>query len=109
MNLIRLVFIISAVSASSLVLAEGKNDPVYGRMIQQNIKAMQEYAADRGKNPPKVTHYRYGMKTDIHKVVNRTRIDSSCNVQPAQITYEDSSGELNILEYRAMGECKTHN
>ena len=63
-----------------------------------------------GKNPPEVIHYRYGMKLDIARVVATTPTDSSCGVMPAQMTYEDSNGDLNILEYRAAGTgCRNQN
>ncbi|MFW5198267.1 DUF2790 domain-containing protein, partial [Pseudomonas aeruginosa] len=55
-------------------------------------------------------HYRYGMKLDIARVVATTPTDSSCGVMPAQMTYEDSNGDLNILEYRAAGTgCRNQN
>jgi len=41
------------------------------------------------------------MKLDIARVVATT--PTSCGVMPAQMTYEDSNGDLNILEYRAAG------
>ena len=58
MNILKAVLAVSILSASSLVMAEGGGDRVYGRMIQDNERAMQEYAAARGKTPPEVTHYR---------------------------------------------------
>ncbi len=88
---------------SSLAMAEGNTDRVYGRMIQANEEAMQEYAIANGQNPPEVVHYRYGMRLDIDRVVHMTSTDGSCDVMPAQMTYENSSGELNILEYRVAG------
>ncbi|WP_454864769.1 DUF2790 domain-containing protein [Pseudomonas rhizophila] len=110
MSILKAVLAVSVISASSLVMAEGGGDRVYGRMIQDNEKAMQEYAVSRGKNPPEVTHYRYGMKLDIAKVVHKTSTGSSCEVMPAQMTYEDSNGNLQILEYRVMGTaCRNGN
>lgn len=103
-----LAIALSAASLSPLALSEGRSDPIYGRMIQANEQSMQDYAFDRGKTPPKVTHYQYGMKLDVGRVIHITRVDYSCNAQPAQMTYEDSHGELKILEYRKMGECRTH-
>ncbi|HEN8706411.1 TPA: DUF2790 domain-containing protein [Pseudomonas putida] len=103
MKSLNVIAALTVMVASSAALAEGGADRVYGRMIQANEQAMQEYAAANGKNPPEVIHYRYGMKLDIAKVVATTRTDSSCDVMPAQMTYEDSNGNLNILEYRAAG------
>jgi len=102
-NMIKMVFIVSAISVSSLAMAEGGGDRVYGRMMQENEHKMQEYAADHGKTPPEVTDYEYGMTLDIAKFVNATPTDFGCEVMPAQMTYEDSSGDLQTVEYRVMG------
>lgn len=110
MSILKAILAVSVISASSLVMAEGGGDRVYGPMIQDNEKAMQAYAVSRGKTLPEVTHYRYGMKLDIAKVVHNTSTGSSCGVMPAQMTYEDSNGNLRILEYRVMGiACRNEN
>ncbi|HDZ55326.1 hypothetical protein LCGC14_0393740 [marine sediment metagenome] len=103
MNSMRTIAALSVMAVSSFAMADGTTDRVYGRMIQANEKAMQEYAIANGKNPPEVVHYRYGMKLDIEKVVHRTSTDGSCDVMPAQMTYEDSNGNLTTLEYLAAG------
>jgi len=90
-------------TASSTALAEGGSDRLHGKMIQANEQAMHAYAAANGKNAPEVTHYRYGMKLDIAKVIGVTSNRGTCDVMPAQMTYEDSTGKLNILEYRTAG------
>ncbi|MDN7142177.1 MULTISPECIES: DUF2790 domain-containing protein [Pseudomonas] len=90
-------------TASSTALAEGGSDRLHGKMIQANEQAMRAYAAANGKKPPEVTHYRYGMKLDIAKVISMTSNRGTCDVMPAQMTYEDSTGKLNILEYRTAG------
>lgn len=108
MKRLKMFCFFTAISVSSLALAEGRSDPVYGRMIQENEQSMQDYAAARGEASPQVTHYRYGMKLDVKKVIHITRVDASCNAQPAQMTYRNSSGELHIIEYRKIGECRTH-
>lgn len=91
-------------------MAEGGGDRTYAQLIQNNERAMQEYAASRGKILSDVEHYQYGMNLDIAKVVHVTPTDASCDVMPAQMTYEDSNGDLNILEYRAMGTgCQNSN
>ncbi|WP_312976622.1 DUF2790 domain-containing protein [Stutzerimonas nitrititolerans] len=90
--------------AASLAMADGSSDRTYGDVIRKNEKAINEYAIAQGKPSPKLTHYRYGMELDIAKVIRTTPTDSTCNnVMPAQMTYEDSSGNLNILEYRTAG------
>ena len=104
MKFFKIMAAISFMSATSFAMAEGSSDRVYGKIIRANEKAMQEYALSIGKNPPKVVNYRYGMKLDIVKVIRMTRTDIACNeVVPVQMTYEDSNGDLNILEYRVIG------
>ena len=110
MKNLKVIAALSAMVVSSAALAEGGADRVYGRMFQANEQPLQEYLAANGKNPPEVTHSRYGMKLDIARVVATTPTDSSCGVMPAQMTYEDSNGDLNILEYRAAGTgCRNQN
>ncbi|AIN61080.1 DUF2790 domain-containing protein [Pseudomonas sp. zfem004] len=97
-------------TASSVALAEGGSDRLHGQMIQANEQAMRAYAAANGKNEPEVTHYRYGMKLDVAKVISVTSNRGSCDVMPAQMNYEDSTGKLNILEYRTSGiGCRGQN
>ena len=104
MNTLKIMAAESFMTAASFAMAEGNSDRVYGKMIRANEKAIQEYAVSIGKNRPEVVHYRYGMKLDIAKVIRTTRTDMTCNeVMPAQMTYEDSNGDLNILEYRVAG------
>ncbi|WP_095158336.1 DUF2790 domain-containing protein [Pseudomonas sp. Irchel 3E13] len=96
--------------ASTAAMAEGGSDRLHGKMIQANEQAMRAYAASIGKNPPEVVHYRYGMELDVAKVIAVTSNRGSCDVMPAQMTYEDSTGKLNILEYRAAGiNCRGQN
>lgn len=98
------------VIASSSAFAEGGSDRLHGKMIQANEKAMGAYAAANGKNPPEVIHYRYGMKLDVARVISRTSTTGTCDVMPAQMNYEDSTGELKILEYRTAGvNCRGQN
>jgi hypothetical protein len=50
------------------------------------------------------------MELDVAKVIAVTSNRGSCDVMPAQMTYEDSTGKLNILEYRAAGiNCRGQN
>jgi hypothetical protein len=91
-----------ALASSSLAMAEGGADRVFGEAMKNNAKSMQEYALTQGKAAPKVTHYKYGMKLDIAEVIYITPADGSCGVRPVQMTYKDSSGTLHTLEYRAL-------
>ncbi|WP_028628387.1 MULTISPECIES: DUF2790 domain-containing protein [Pseudomonas] len=103
MKTIQTVMAISLLAVSSLTLAEGGADRVFGRMLQSNEKAMAQYAEAQGKAAPEVRHYKYGMNLDIAKVVSVTPSSSACGVGPARMTYEDSRGELHTIEYRVQG------
>ncbi|WP_025856512.1 DUF2790 domain-containing protein [Pseudomonas sp. CHM02] len=89
-------------------LAEGGGDRTFALMMERNEKAMADYAAKNGKPAPEVRAYRYGMKLDIVKVVNVTPPIRACNPVPSRMTYEDSSGKLNTLEYQVMGVCRNN-
>ncbi|WP_073523842.1 DUF2790 domain-containing protein [Pseudomonas fluorescens] len=89
-------------------LAEGGGDRTFALMMERNEKAMAAYAIKKGKPVPEVQAYRYGMDLDIAKVVNVTPPIRSCNAVPSRMTYEDSSGKLNTLEYQVMGICRNN-
>ncbi len=89
-------------------VAEGGGDRTFALMMERNEKAMAAYATKRGQPAPTVQAYRYGMTLDIAKVVNVTPPIRSCNPVPSRMTYEDSSGKLNTLEYQVMGVCRTN-
>ena len=63
---------------------------------------------ENGKPAPEVQAYRYGMKLDIAKVINVTPPIRACNPVPSRMTYEDSRGNLNTLEYQVMGVCRNN-
>ena len=67
MKSLKVIAALAAMVVSSATLAEGGADRVYGRTIQANEQAMQEYAAANGKNPPEVIHYR-GSCRDKEKI-----------------------------------------
>ncbi len=110
MKVIKSITAILALVASSAVLAEGGSDRLHGKMIQANEQAMRAYAAAKGKKPPEVIHYGYGMRLDVAKVISMTSTKASCDVMPAQMNYEDSNGDVKILEYRTAGVgCRGQN
>lgn len=54
---------------------------------------------------PPVEQYAYGMPLDIARVVDISEpyvLYGTCRVVSAQMTYEDSSGQLRTLEYLRM-------
>ena len=89
-------------------LAEGGGDRTFEQMMVRNQQAMLAYAEKTGQPAPVVQTYRYGMKLDIAKVVNVSPPIRSCNPVPSRMTYEDSSGKLNTLEYQVMGVCRNN-
>ena len=89
-------------------LAEGGGDRTFALMMERNEKAMADYAIKKGKPAPELQVYRYGLQLDIAKVVNVTPPIRSCDPVPSRMTYEDSSGKLNTLEYQVMGICRNN-
>ena len=108
MKVFKAFFTISILALSSLAIAEGGGDRVYGRMMQENQQAMEQYALKIGKSNPEFVHYKYGMDLDIHKVVSMTQANINCAVAPSRMTFEDSAGKLNTVEYRVMGTNCPH-
>ena len=103
MKVFKAFFTISILALSSLAIAEGGGDRVYGRMMQEHQQAMEQYALKTGKSNPEIVHYKYGMDLDIHKIVSMTQANIDCAVAPSRMTFEDSAGKLNTVEYRVMG------
>lgn len=97
-----------AAMLSFAAMAEGGGDRTFALMMERNEQAMATYAEKKGQPAPQVQAYRYGMTLDIAKVVNVTPPIRSCNPVPSRMTYEDSSGKLNTLEYQVMGICKNN-
>jgi hypothetical protein len=108
MNFNNLALAVLTLTLSFGALAEGGGDRTFAQMMERNEKAMAEYAVRKGKPAPEVQAYRYGMTLDIAKVVNVTPPIKSCNPVPSRMTYEDSSGKLNTLEYQVMGVCRNN-
>ncbi|MNR13202.1 hypothetical protein D3C85_1295970 [compost metagenome] len=106
MKLIKLIAFAGVMSISLNALAEGGGDRTFETMLGANSKAMQQYAASRGKPAPVVKDYEYGMKLDVVKVVSVVRPAVACAVVPAAMTYEDSRGQLNTIKYSVAGDCR---
>ncbi|WP_166359772.1 DUF2790 domain-containing protein [Pseudomonas akapageensis] len=67
------------------------------------VSAMaEEVTTDVAEQIP-VEHYTYSQQLDIAKVLSMSEIPNVCEVVPARMTYEDSTGKKHILEYRVMG------
>ncbi|MGC5703573.1 DUF2790 domain-containing protein [Pseudomonas sp. NFXW11] len=108
MKAINLCLAALLLAGSSQVMAEGGADRTFARAMLENQKAMERYAANQGKPAPVVQDYRYGMPLDIAKVVSVTAPIKSCNVVPSRMTYEDSAGQLQTVQYQVMGQCRNN-
>lgn len=108
MNIYKLGLGVLAAVLSFGALAEGGGDRTFALMMERNEKVMADYAARNGKPAPEVQAYRYGMPLDITKVVSVTPPIRSCNAVPSRMTYEDSTGKLNTIEYQVMGLCRNN-
>ena len=108
MNFYKLGLGVLAAVLSFGAMAEGGGDRTFALMMERNEKVMADYAARNGKPAPEVQAYRYGMPLDIAKVVSVTPPIRSCNAVPSRMTYEDSSGKLNTIEYQVMGLCRNN-
>lgn len=54
--------------------------------------------------------YSYGTHLDIKKVVSLKQADGpSCGIVDAQLTYLDSQGKTQVLDYRKFAECDSDN
>ncbi|SDT32597.1 DUF2790 domain-containing protein [Pseudomonas oryzae] len=102
MKTLKAILAISMFTVSSFAMSAGfDKDP--GRLIEENQRAMEAYAAELGKPAPKVEKYRYGMELDVVKVISVTRKAKVCGVVPARMTFLDSKGELQTVEYQTVG------
>ena len=108
MNFYKLGLGVLAAVLSFGALAEGGGDRTFALMMERNEQVMADYAARNGKPAPEVQAYRYGMPLDIAKVVSVTPPIRSCNAVPSRMTYEDSTGKLNTIEYQVMGMCRNN-
>src|SRR5690606_30431262 len=81
MKSLKAILALSMFAVSSTAISAGfDNDP--GKIIQENQRAMEAYAAELGKPAPKVETYRYGMELDVVKVISVTRKAKVCGVVP---------------------------
>ncbi len=78
-------------------------------VIQEHQKVVAKYADGKNKPLPTVVEYKYGMDLDIAKVVRLSPDVRACKVMPQLMTYEDSKGELNTVQYRVLSGCRGKN
>ncbi len=106
MKMLKSIVFASVMAMSVNALAEGGGDRTFERAFSANAKAMEQYAAERGKAAPVVKEYEYGMQLDVVKIVSVVKPQPACSVVPTAMTYEDSQGQLNTLRYSVAGVCR---
>jgi hypothetical protein len=106
MKMLKSIMFASVMAMSVNALAEGGGDRTFERAFSANAKAMEQYAAERGKAAPVVKEYEYGMQLDVVKIVSVVKPQPACSVVPTAMTYEDSQGQLNTLRYSVAGVCR---
>jgi hypothetical protein len=74
--------------------------------IKEHQAVVQSYAETRNKPMPQIIDYRYGMKLDVATLVRQSPDLKTCKVSPKLMTYEDSKGALNTIQYLVAGECR---
>jgi hypothetical protein len=78
-------------------------------IVKEHQRRVANYAASQKKALPDIVEYKYGMTLDIVQVVLLSPDPRVCKVVPQLMTYEDSAGELNTLEYQMLSECRGKN
>ncbi|AGI24238.1 DUF2790 domain-containing protein [Pseudomonas sp. MT3] len=107
MKLQRIFLLTALLGTSSLALADGGGDITFARMEQARLQAMQARQAEQ-EQVAEVKQYTYGMNLDIAEVVAVTPMSGDCGVVPMQMSYKDSVGDLQTIEYRAERvACRT--
>jgi hypothetical protein len=94
----------SAKQAAALVVATtlvGAAGLVFGGQTQA-IPDAQDVRQHRLEQIP-VQNYHYGMQLDIARVLTISDTSQVCGVVPSVLHYEDSKGELRVLEYLISG------
>lgn len=93
-RLIKLIFVVMILLLSaSLAIAESDDSSTDSTVLEDIVIYSQM---------PEPQDYKYGMRLDIAEVIAMEYFPPEpnfCGVIPAQMTYEDSTGELNTIRY----------
>lgn len=104
-----LVLILAAVTPIASYAFAPSDHQVRG-LVNEHQAIVQEHAAREQKPLPPIVEYRYGMKLDIAKVVRVSPDPKACGTSsPRLMSYEDSSGELKTVQYKAVSGCTGKN
>ncbi|GAB3389109.1 DUF2790 domain-containing protein [Azotobacter armeniacus] len=91
---VKLIFTMAMLLSASLSMAESDDGSVADSTALEDIVIYSQM--------PEVRDYRYGMRLDIAKVIAMEYFPPEpdfCGVIPAQMTYEDSMGDLKAIRY----------
>ena len=78
-------------------------------VIREHQSLIAKYADSRQKPLPPIVEYAYGMDLDVNKVVRASPDVRACKVMPQLMTYEDSKGRLNTIQYKVQSSCHGKN
>ncbi|MCI3947762.1 hypothetical protein K0038_04868 [Pseudomonas syringae] len=101
-SLLLALVILSPLSAFAYTTDEVKATTV----IKEHQASVQKYAAIHNKPMPEIKEYKYGMKLDVAKVIRKSPDLQTCAVMPKLMTYEDSKGKLNTVQYQVLSGCR---
>lgn len=109
MHTIKSLIFALTVAAPLASYASANDDSAVKNAIKDHQAAVVNYAEKNRKPIPNVVEYKYGMKLDIAKVVRTSPDLRECKVIPQLMTYEDSRGDLNTVQYKVMSRCRGKN
>ncbi|GAB3382610.1 hypothetical protein GCM10027514_22810 [Azotobacter armeniacus] len=94
MKAMKLILAMTALTTASLAMAEINNTDAID-LEASNILISEERTS-------KAKPYKYGMKVDVAELIKVEYLrpaPSYCGVIPAEMTYKDSTGAINVVEY----------
>ncbi|KPW38933.1 hypothetical protein ALP45_03528 [Pseudomonas coronafaciens pv. atropurpurea] len=101
-SLLLALVILSPLSAFAYTTDEVKATTV----IKEHQASVEKYATIHNKPMPEIKEYKYGMKLDVAKLIRKSPDLQTCAVMPKLMTYEDSKGKLNTVQYQVLGGCR---
>ncbi|MCR8718342.1 DUF2790 domain-containing protein [Pseudomonas syringae] len=109
MRIIKSIAFVLAVCAPVAAYAFANDDSAIKEVSKEHQVAVKEYAEKNSKQIPVVVEYKYGMDMDIAKVIRTSPEMRLCKVVPQLMTYEDSKGDLNTVQYQVLSRCRGKN
>ena len=101
-SLLLALAILSPLSAFAYTSDEVKAET----LIKAHQAAVQKYATRANKPMPEIKEYHYGMHLDVAKVIRKSPDVKTCSVMPKLMTYQDSKGDLNTVQYQVLSGCR---